>query len=54
MLAEKNKADLAQKASEAQKVKAAAFNPSSKADGEVKELDLREEIARNYDKFNGE
>ena len=54
MLAEKNKADLAQKASEAQKVKAAAFNPSSKADGEVKELDLREEIARNFDKFNGE
>ena len=54
MLAEKNKADLAQKANEAQKVKAAAFNPSSKADGEVKELDLREEIARNFDKFNGE
>lgn len=54
MLAEKNKANLAQKASEAQKVKAAAFNPSSKADGEVKELDLREEIARNFDKFNGE
>lgn len=54
MLAEKNKADLAQKANEAQKVKAASFNPSSKADGEVKELDLREEIARNFDKFNGE
>ena len=54
IMAEKTKSDIAAKAVNAQKAKAASFNPSSKADGEVKELGLREEIARNFDKFNGE
>ena len=54
ILAEKAKADLAAKSANAVKTKSASFNPSSKSEGEPKEVDLREEIARIYDKYNGE
>lgn len=51
LLSAKTQADIAEKALHAHKSKAASFNPSSKADGEVKSLSLREEIAQNYDKY---
>lgn len=51
LLAEKAKNDIAVKTENAKKAKAAAFNPSSKADEGEKELSLRDEIARNYDNY---
>lgn len=54
LMEQKTKESLAKKQAETSKTKAAAFNPTSKSEGEPKELDLREEIARTYDNFNGE
>ena len=53
IMAEKTKAEIAAKANDAKSAKAKAFNPTSKADGTTKELSLEEEIALNFDKFNG-
>lgn len=54
LMAAKTQSEIATKQANAQKVKSASFNPSSKADEATKEMSLREEIARTYDKFSGE
>lgn len=54
LMAAKTQSEIATKQANAQKVKSASFNPSSKADEGTKEMSLREEIARTYDKFSGE
>lgn len=54
LMAAKTQSEIATKQANAQKVKSASFNPSSKADQATKEMSLREEIARTYDKFSGE
>lgn len=54
LMAAKTQSEIATKQANAQKVKSASFNPSSKADDQLKEMSLREEIARTYDKFSGE
>lgn len=53
IVAEKTKAEIAAKANDAKSAKMKAFNPTSKADDATKELSLEEEIALNFDKFNG-
>lgn len=47
IIADKTKTELANKVTEANKSKTAAFEPSSKNDGAPKELSLREELAKN-------
>ena len=48
MIAARSQADITQKATVAQKAKTAAFDPTSKNEGTVKGLSLREELERNY------
>lgn len=47
IIADKTKTELANKVTEANKSKTAAFEPTSKTDGTPKELSLREEIEKN-------
>lgn len=49
IIASQTGAKLEQKATEAQKAKAAGFDPSSKKEGTPRVLSLREELERNYD-----
>ena len=51
IIASQTGARLEQKATEAQKAKAASFDPTSKKEVTPKVLSLREELERNYDKL---
>lgn len=51
IIASQTGARLEQKATEAQKAKAASFDPTSKKEATPKVLSLREELERNYDKL---
>lgn len=51
IIASQTGAKLEQKATEAQKAKAASFDPTSKKEATPKVLSLREELERNYDKL---
>lgn len=54
IVAEQTKAALAEKSNAAGKAKTAAFNPGSKNEPSEKELTLREELERNYQKLLGD
>lgn len=51
VLADRAKAEFSRKENEAHKAKRASFEPESKNEGSARELSLREEIERNYNKL---
>jgi hypothetical protein len=52
LLAEQTKIDLDNKMAETEKAKTAGFSPKSKATPTERELSLREELERNFNKYN--
>lgn len=52
LIAEQSKLEMENKVAEAEKAKTAGFNPKSKTTPVERELSLREELERNFNKYN--